>query len=52
MNPVRLSLAYEIRSVCQGIGFLCLLVAVKAHGCILRDNGDGTMTEPSSGLLM
>jgi hypothetical protein len=36
----------------QGMGLLFLLVMVKAQGCNLRDNGDGTMTEPSSGLQM
>jgi hypothetical protein len=52
MKPAQLSAAYEMRSFCKRIGLLCLLVTVEAHGCNLRDNGDGTMTEPSSGLQM
>lgn len=50
LNPFKQSTAYKMRSFCKRIGLLCLLVTVKAHGCNLSDNGNGTMTEPSSGL--
>lgn len=52
MKPVQLSAAYSIRGFCKHIGLLCLLATLKAHGCKLSDNGNGTMTVPSSGLLI
>lgn len=52
MTTAQLSAAYKMRSFCKLIGMLLLVVTVKAHACNLRDNGDGTMTEPLSGLRM
>lgn len=41
-----------MKFIVNGIGLLILGAALGSHACGLRDNGDGTMTDPSSGLMI